>query len=139
VRISEASLARHKITIVREFSPAPAVRVERHKVLQILLNLIRNAKESIIEHGRPDKQIVLGIRASLKGRAQIYVTDSGIGIAPENLTRVFAFGFTTKVNGRGFGLHASANAAQEMGGSLVARSDGPGRGATFILELPPAG
>ena len=139
VRISEASLARHKITIVREFSPAPAVRVERHKVLQILLNLIRNAKESIIDHGRPDSQIILGIRASLEGRAQIYVTDSGMGIAPENLTRVFAFGFTTKVNGRGFGLHASANAAQEMGGSLVARSDGPGRGATFILELPPAG
>jgi len=138
LRISEASLARHQVAIVREFSPAPAVKVERHKVLQILINLIRNAKESINESRRPDRQLVLGIRTSPAGRVQIYVTDNGVGISPEHLTDVFAFGFTTKVNGHGFGLHTSANAAQEMGGSLEARSDGPGHGATFVLELPPA-
>jgi PAS domain S-box-containing protein len=139
LRISEASLGRHRVTVIREFSPAPAVRVERHKVLQILINLIRNAKEAINESLRPDKELVLGIRTSPEGRAQIYVTDNGVGIAPEALTRVFGFGFTTKINGHGFGLHTSANAAKEMGGSLDARSDGPGQGATFILELPPAG
>jgi signal transduction histidine kinase len=67
------------------------------------------------------------------------VTDNGVGIAPENLARIFAFGYTTKKAGHGFGLHSSANAAKEMGGSLVARSEGPGQGATFVLELPPAG
>jgi PAS domain S-box-containing protein len=139
LRISEASLGRHRVMVVREFSPAPSVRVERHKVLQILINLIRNAKEAINESLRPDKLLVLGIRTSPEGRAQIYVTDNGVGIAPENLTRMFSFGFTTKVNGHGFGLHTSANAAKEMGGSLEARSDGPGQGSTFILELPPAG
>ena len=107
-------------------------------MLQILINLIRNAKESINESRRPDRQLVLGIRTSPAGRPQIYVTDNGVGISPEHLTEVFAFGFTTKVNGHGFGLHTSANSAQEMGGSLEARSDGPGRGATFVLELPPA-
>ena len=139
LRISEASLARHGVTVVRKFSPAPPVKVERHKVMQILLNLIRNAKEAIDENRGTDKQLVLGIGTSPEGRAQIYVTDNGVGIVPENLIRVFVFGFTTKVNGRGFGLHTSANAAKEMGGSLEARSEGPGKGATFVLELPPAG
>jgi signal transduction histidine kinase len=136
---NEATFSRHGIKVVREFSPAPAVKVERHQVLQILLNLIRNAKEAVEESRRPDQQLVLGVRTSPEGRVQIYVTDNGVGIAPENLTRMFSFGFTTKVNGHGFGLHTSANAAKEMGGSLQAQSDGPGRGATLVLELPPAG
>ena len=136
LRISEASLARHQITVLREFSPAPSVRVERHKVMQILVNLIRNAKESLTECGRADKRLVLGVRTSPEGRVQIYATDNGVGIDPEHLTQIFAFGFTTKVTGHGFGLHSSALAAKELGGSLQARSDGPGQGATFVLELP---
>ena len=79
------------------------------------------------------------MRVSAAGRVQFTVTDNGVGIAPENLTTVFNFGFTTKKTGHGFGLHSSANAAREMGGSLQAQSDGPGQGATFVLELPPAG
>jgi len=138
LRISEASLHRHDVAVVREFLPAPPVKVERQKVLQILVNLIRNAKEAINAGGRPDKRLVVGVRVSAAGRVQIYVTDNGVGIAPENLTRVFAFGYTTKKAGHGFGLHSSANVAKEMGGSLVAQSDGPGQGATFVLELPSA-
>ena len=138
LRISEASLTRHHIAVVREFSPVPAVKVERHKVLQILVNLIRNAKDAMNESCRTDKQLVLSVRTSPDGRVQIYATDNGTGIAPENLTRIFSFGFTTKVTGHGFGLHSSALAAKEMGGSLQVQSDGPGKGATFVLELPPA-
>jgi ligand-binding sensor domain-containing protein/signal transduction histidine kinase len=139
LRLNEAALQRHGIEVVREFRPAPPVKVERQKVLQILVNLIRNAREAINDGGRPDKRLVVGVQVSAEGRVQFTVTDNGVGIAPENLTRVFSFGFTTKVNGHGFGLHTSANAAKEMGGSLAARSDGPGEGATLILELPPAG
>jgi C4-dicarboxylate-specific signal transduction histidine kinase len=136
LRISEASLTRHKVAVVREFSSAPAVKVERHKVLQVLVNLIRNAKEAMNESRRTDKRLVLGVRTSPEGRVQIYATDNGVGIPPDNLTQIFAFGFTTKVTGHGFGLHSSALAAKEMGGSLQASSDGTGAGATFVLELP---
>jgi ligand-binding sensor domain-containing protein/signal transduction histidine kinase len=136
LRLSAVSLQRHGIAVVREFLPVPPVNVERQKVLQILVNLINNAKASINESGRPDKRLTVGVRVSAEGRVQIIVTDNGVGIAAENLTRIFAFGYTTKKNGHGFGLHSSANAAKEMGGSLVARSDGLGQGATFILELP---
>ena len=138
LRVSEASLTRHHVIVVREFSAAPPMKVERHKVLQILVNLIRNAKDAINESCRTDKQLVLGVRTSPRGWVQIYTADNGVGIAPENLTRIFSFGFTTKVTGHGFGLHSSALAAKEMGGSLRAQSDGPGKGATFLLELPPA-
>ena len=64
------------------------------------------------------------------------MADNGNGIAPENLSRIFAHGFTTKKDGHGFGLHSAARAAKEMGGSLAVQSEGPGRGATFTLELP---
>ena len=71
-------------------------------------------------------------------RVKIVFRDNGIGIAPENITRIFSHGFTTKRKGHGFGLHSAANAAREMGGNLTAHSDGVGCGATFILELPMA-
>jgi ligand-binding sensor domain-containing protein/signal transduction histidine kinase len=138
LRISEASLSRLGVTVTREFMPVPPVKVERQKVLQILVNVIRNAEEAINEGGRSDKHLALGVRAAAAGRVQITVTDNGVGIAAENLTRIFAFGFTTQKAGHGFGLHSGALAAKELGGSLVAQSDGPGKGATFVLELPSA-
>ena len=64
------------------------------------------------------------------------VRDNGRGIAAEDLTRIFAPGFTTREDGHGFGLHTAANAAREMGASLTAASDGPGAGARFRLILP---
>jgi signal transduction histidine kinase len=74
--------------------------------------------------------------AAIDGRVAISVIDNGIGIAPENMTRIFNHGFTTRADGHGFGLHSGALAAQELGGSLSAHSDGPGLGARFTLELP---
>jgi signal transduction histidine kinase len=70
------------------------------------------------------------------GCVRVQVKDNGIGIAPENLVKIFSHGFTTKKEGHGFGLHTCALAARDMGGSLVAESEGLGRGATFTLELP---
>jgi two-component system NtrC family sensor kinase len=109
-------------------------RLDRHKLVQILVNLIKNASESIAERGGAGR---IRVGAALDGHSlRIEVSDDGVGIAPENLTRIFHHGFTTKRGGHGFGLHSSANAAVEMGGKLGARSEGPGRGATFVLELP---
>lgn len=140
-RMKEASLARHNVTVVREYMPAPRVRVQRQKALQILVNLIRNAEDSVVESGRPDRRLVLGLRITDSGEVQLSVGDNGVGIAQENLVRIFSFGFTSKKTGHGFGLHSSALAATEMNGSLQAGSAGPGKGATFVLTLPrsPAG
>ena len=102
-----------------------------------MINLIRNAKHACEDWCRPEKRIAVRV-SHTEGRVRIVVTDNGVGIATENLTRIFNQGFTTRKDGHGFGLHSGALAAKELGGSLTAHSDGPGRGATFVLELPVA-
>ena len=135
LRMNEGSLNRHQVAIIREFENVPPMNLEKHKVLQVLMNLIRNAKFACDESGREDKKITVRV-ANGEGRIKISVSDNGIGIPPENLTRIFSHGFTTRKDGHGFGLHSGALAAKEMGGSLAVQSAGVGRGATFILELP---
>jgi len=136
VRMAAPALARHRVEVVREFAPVPTVMVDRHLVLQILVNLVSNAKQAL--DARADgRRVTLRIGMTPEARVvAVEVADNGPGIAPENLTKVFQHGFTTKKNGHGFGLHSGANAAKEMGGRLTARSDGLGTGATFTLELP---
>ncbi|MFO1476148.1 MAG: ATP-binding protein [Verrucomicrobiota bacterium] len=134
-QINSASLDRHAIQVLRDYHPAPRVLTDRHKVLQILVNLISNAKHAL-NQDRPDRKIILGVASSEPGRVAISITDTGMGIPRENLERIFSRGFTTRRDGHGFGLHSGALAAKELGGTLNVRSDGPGRGATFTLELP---
>jgi two-component system, NtrC family, sensor kinase len=89
--------------------------------------------------GRADRLITLSLEtAEHDGRrwVQVREADNGVGIPPENLARIFTHGFTTRVDGHGFGLHNAANSARQMDGSLTAASDGPNRGAVFTLELP---
>jgi PAS domain S-box-containing protein len=136
--MNAGALVRHDVRVVREFDPAPRVIAEKAKVLQILVNLIRNAKYACDDSGRAEKILTLRIGSRAEGRVLLSVQDNGVGIPPENLTRIFAHGFTTRKSGHGFGLHSSANAAREMGGTLIVTSDGPDCGATFTLELPAA-
>jgi PAS domain S-box-containing protein len=135
LRINEGALSRHEVEVVREFGSVPTLNVEKHKILQILVNLLRNAKYACHDSGRADKSLTVRV-ANGEGRIRISVIDNGVGIPPENLTRIFNHGFTTRKDGHGFGLHSGALAAQEMGGSLTVHSDGPGQGAAFTLELP---
>jgi PAS domain S-box-containing protein len=139
LRMNSAALIRHEVRVVRDFQPAPHILGEKAKVLQILVNLIRNAKYACDETRLPDKQVTLRIAPAPAGnRVHLIVQDNGVGIPAEYLTRIFAHGFTTRANGHGFGLHSAANAAREMKGSLTVHSDGPGNGATFTLDLPTA-
>jgi len=136
LRMNKTALARHDVQLVRDFEEVlPEVTVDRHKVLQILVNLIRNAKFACDDARRDDKQLTVRV-ANGGERIKISVIDNGVGIPPENLTRIFTHGFTTRKTGHGFGLHSGALAAREMGGTLLVHSDGPGKGATFTLELP---
>ncbi|HEV8543323.1 MAG TPA: CHASE sensor domain-containing protein [Verrucomicrobiae bacterium] len=136
LQMNAAALARHGVLVIRDFHEVPVISVDKHKVLQILVNLIRNAKYAIDAAARRDKRLSVTIRMNDRQMIEIAVVDNGIGIAAENLTRIFSHGFTTKRDGHGFGLHSGALAAKEMGGSLTAFSEGVGKGATFILQLP---
>ncbi len=136
LRMTGDSLARCGVTVRKEFEAVPLVRVDKHKVLQILVNLFRNAKYAMDAAQRPDKMLTLGISANGRGRIKITARDNGMGISPENLERIFEHGFTTRKEGHGFGLHSGLVAAKELGGALYVASDGPGKGALFTLELP---
>lgn len=136
LRINAAALVRHGIELHRQYAEVPPLTLDKHKLLQILVNLVRNAKYALCESDRPDRQLTVRLASPDAERVRIEVCDNGVGISKENLTRIFSAGFTTRADGHGFGLHVSALAAREMGGSLTAHSDGPGRGATLTLELP---
>jgi signal transduction histidine kinase len=135
LRLNAESLVRHDVSVVRNFEARPVARLDKHKVLQVLVNLIRNAKHACDESGRDDKRIELYVKSD-GDRVEISVADNGVGVAPENLTRIFSYGFTTRAHGHGFGLHSGALAASELGGTLSVHSDGPGCGATFVLTFP---
>jgi signal transduction histidine kinase len=138
VQFNLTAFERHGIKLVRHYGPVPNVLADRHRVLQILINLLRNAKQALREADGTAKQVTLTIAATDQGGVRLTVTDNGIGITSENLAKIFRHGFTTKKDGHGFGLHSSALAAKEMNGSLTVHSDGPGTGATLTLELPAA-
>jgi signal transduction histidine kinase len=112
--------------------------LDRHPVLQILVNLISNAKYAMLELSDRPHRLTLGVGmpAGREGFVRLQVQDTGVGINPEHLSRIFAQGFTTKKDGYGLGLHSAALAARMMGGSLRVHSDGEGHGATFTLDLP---
>ena len=136
LRMNGEALARHQVSVVREFSQVPVVQLDRAKVLQVLVNLISNAKNAMENMAHESRQITLRVDIVDGSSLRVSVKDEGEGILAENLTRIFAHGFTTRKTGHGFGLHSSALAARQMGGTLTAHSDGPGQGAIFTLKLP---
>lgn len=136
LRMQGTALARHQVTVVREYEEVPAVPLDRGRVLQILVNLISNAKAAMEGMGNGEHRMTVRVGRAGIDRLRFSVGDEGEGIPAENLTRIFSHGFTTRKGGHGFGLHSSALAARQMGGALSVHSDGPGRGATFVLELP---
>jgi len=136
LRINQAALGRHAVKVERKLAEVPSVVTEKHKVLMILVNLISNAKYAMDPVPEGQRHLTVSMTSPMPGRIHIEVRDNGVGIAPEMITRIFQYGFTTRDEGHGFGLHSSALAAQELGGELRVYSAGPGQGATFTLELP---
>ena len=137
IRLNAVSLQRHEIDLVRRFQYRPEITVERHKLLQILVNLMRNAKDALDKSDAPRKCMTITIARGDGDNIRLSITDNGVGMTDETRKRLFQHGFTTRKEGHGFGLHSGALTAKEMGGSLSGHSDGENTGATFTLDLPP--
>lgn len=133
------SAAGDEIEIEREYRALPGVRAEKHKLLAVLVNLLRNARQALQGPSVTTRQIKLRLRPSGDDLVRIEVEDTGVGIARGDLERIFQGGFSTKRGGRGLGLHGAANSVREMEGRLWAESDGRGAGARFVVELPGPG
>jgi signal transduction histidine kinase len=135
LRMNVGAFSRHGVSVECTYEEVPEIVVEKHEVLQILINLLRNAKYACDAAERLDKLVLVRV-VNHDGGVRITVADNGVGIRPEHMTQLFSHGFTTKKDGHGFGLHSGALAARDMGGALRAESAGPGQGATFRLDLP---
>ncbi len=136
IKIHGGSYERHAIKLIREYDKLPQMTLDKHKVMQILINFLSNAKYACDAGAKTEKNVAVRLKLVAPDRVRMEVADNGIGIAPENLTRVFSQGFTTRKGGHGFGLHSGAIAAKDLGGVISAESLGIGHGATFILEIP---
>jgi C4-dicarboxylate-specific signal transduction histidine kinase len=139
ISVNTASLESNHIRIVRELADVPTFSGDKHAILQILINLLANAKHAVMGNPQDQRRITIHAEVLQENDActvRISIRDNGIGITPENINKIFTYGFTTKKDGHGFGLHASANTAKKLKGSLSAHSDGTNRGAVFTLELP---
>jgi signal transduction histidine kinase len=134
--LNKTAYERAQVEIIRDFCSLKPVVIDRVKLLQIVVNLIKNSLEALLENKAETKKISLRLQEKDESHFMIQVSDNGVGILPQNLKKMFSYGFTTKKTGHGFGLHVSAIAAQEMGGSFLVESQGAGKGATFTLTLP---
>ncbi|BBP76041.1 hypothetical protein PHLH7_21450 [Pseudomonas sp. Ost2] len=136
LRMNSGALTRHQVTVLKDYQDVPTLLGDKHRLLLVLINLISNAKYAVSDLSNRERDITLGVRVVDGTTLRISVKDDGEGIAPENISRIFNHGFTTRKDGHGFGLHSCALAAVEMNGRLYAHSDGPGKGALFTLEIP---
>ena len=130
---------KYDIHVHKNYQESSLVFIDKVKVLQILVNLIRNAKEALMEASdNNDKKLEVSLveDSSEKNIIIIKIKDNGVGIPKKNLNKIFSLGFTTKTDGHGLGLHMSAISAQELGGVLSVESKGEANGATFTLTLP---
>jgi signal transduction histidine kinase len=134
--IVRPGLKRHHIAVDIDSEELPPITTDRHKVLQILMNLLRNAKDALTMSENPHPRVTIGMQRVGEERIAIRVVDNGVGIPAANLLRIFSHGFTTKKDGHGFGLHSGALVAKQLRGSLTAESGGANAGAAFTLELP---
>jgi len=136
IKIHGGSYERHAIKLIRQYDKLPQMSLDKHKVMQILINFLSNAKYACDAGEKREKMVAVRLKLVGQDRVRMEVADNGIGIAPENITRIFSQGFTTRKGGHGFGLHSGALAAKDLSGTISAESPGVGHGATFILEIP---
>ena len=136
LNMNRGGLENSNVVVSTDFDDLEPIWADKHKIMQIVVNLIRNAKEAIIEQQPPNPSLEISAYLVDKDLAEIHVKDNGVGIAPDVREKLFSHGFTTKKEGHGFGLHSCSLAAKNLGGSIEMESDGPGLGASFILRIP---
>lgn len=138
VELNTRSWERDGITLDLRLEKVPHRIMDRHQFEQVMVNLLLNARQSVLQCPADARRVAVRIE-EIRDRAgwvRVQVSDTGVGIAPEHLVAIFNYGFTTRPDGHGFGLHSAANMIRSFGGVLRGESPGLGLGATFTIELP---
>ena len=130
---------RHRARLVKDFGEVPLIEGNESRLGQVFLNLLLNAAQAIPEGEAERNEIRVSTATDRDGRVIIEVRDTGVGIAPEILTRIFEPFFTTKPDGvgTGLGLWICRGILADLGGTIAVESR-IGQGSTFRVTLPPA-
>ncbi len=139
IQINNAGLEYYKIDVIREFQDIGKILIDKQRVLQVLVSLIDNAQQALAESQNRPRLLIIRTAKIAEDAVKIEISDNGIGIKPEDISKIFSSGYTTKPTGHGFGLHSCKMAAGDMRGKISVQSLGSHRGATFTLELPLTG
>ncbi len=123
---------KYKASVIRDFGPLPLVTCYPQQINQVFMNILINAAQSIDDHG----EIRISTQAQ-DGFVMIRISDTGIGIPPENLSKIFDPFFTTKEVGKGTGLgmNVAYNIIQKHKGRIDVEST-VGKGTTFTVRIP---
>ncbi|MCB1050437.1 MAG: GHKL domain-containing protein [Acidobacteria bacterium] len=134
LKIMMPLIHKHQIQLEKRYGPPIHMTLEGNKLLQIIINLLKNACEAIVE-AKPD-QPKISLHAEQTEEAVILeISDNGIGYDSSIRQRMFTLGFTTKLEGHGFGLHYCALAVKDLNGQLETQSAGLYKGSTFTITL----
>jgi PAS domain S-box-containing protein len=128
---------RHRARLVKRYSPVSAVAANEARLGQVFLNLLVNAAQALPIGNAEQNEIRVSIAGGSGGRVVVEVSDTGPGIPPEIIGRIFDAFFTTKAAGvgTGLGLAICQRIVTDLGGELTVRSE-LGHGSTFTVALP---
>ena len=135
LKINIQGMNQYGIEVIKQYDNTEMLYIDKHKALQVFINLISNAKYALIDSDKENKIIYIIIKREGE-KINIEIKDNGIGIAPEDVSHLFEYGFKKRRGGHGYGLHHSALVVNELGGKISVNSDGPGKGASFIVAIP---
>lgn len=134
LKLLENDIKHYSIIVEKIYQYLPDIEIDKSDLVQILENLFLNAIDSLsVKKGERQLTVCTRFEGSM---IILEIKDTGIGIAPDHLEKIFDYGFTLKETGHGYGLHNSSKLASELGGKLIAKSEGLGKGASFLLSLP---
>jgi signal transduction histidine kinase len=136
LEIENSYVTKSQVRVIKDYAKLGRYPIQRSKLTHVLVNIIKNSIEAMRETPLEDRILTVGLYMDPKENPVIRIADKGSGIEPGNIQRLFSWGFTTKNDGHGFGLHTCANYMKEMGGDISVSSEGLGRGAVFTLTLP---
>jgi signal transduction histidine kinase len=135
ISLLRSEAGRHAISVRSELAPElPKVNADRVQLQQVLMNLMLNGIEAISE-GKAEGELTIRSHRNSEDLVVISVSDTGIGLPPDRIDKVFDAFFTTKPQGTGMGLSLSRSIIEAHGGRLWATGN-PDRGATFQFTLP---
>lgn len=136
VAINQQLIQSMGVRLVKNVPDLPELMLNRNKITQILVNMIRNGLQAMQDRSPDQRLLKIHCRLLDQRDLEIEVSDTGIGFDEHTQAKLFTHGFSTKTTGNGLGLHYCANAMREIGGSISASSPGPGLGATFRIVVP---